>query len=110
MFESDHRHRALEFWSLVGQAGQDLNMAGFLYDILTLTLFTFEKISVITQSSRKISTTKYQTLPYTMLFSREFITFLALASVGAVSAAPAPAPAPEAKAEALPADYGSYGN
>ena len=42
-----------------------------------------------------------------MLFSREFIALLALASVGTVSGAPTPAP--EAKAEALPAEYGSYG-
>lgn len=40
-----------------------------------------------------------------MHFSRELITLLALASIGAVIAAPAPAP--EANAEALPADYGT---
>ena len=37
-----------------------------------------------------------------MLFSRQIITFLALAT----AAFAAPAPAPEANAEALPADYG----
>jgi hypothetical protein len=37
-----------------------------------------------------------------MFFSREFITLFALASFGAVAAAPAP----EANAEAAPVDYG----
>ena len=41
-----------------------------------------------------------------MLFSTEFITVLALASLGLAAPAPAPAPlpAPEAKTEAAPAD------